>query len=298
MKIGTRFARYLNPILEALRDLGGSARTREVYDWVASHLGVTDKERAVENQSGASRFENDVAWARFYLVRAGFVDSSQRGVWSLSERGRSAGTLSTPQVQQLLRQVQARTPLEESPTPAPEAPGLEESEQAPPADLPVVAGPTGIGYRDQVLDIMRQLPPSGFEQLCQRIMRESGFQQVKVTGRTGDGGIDGVGVLQINPFVTFKVLFQSKRYTGPVSSSQVRDFRGAMMGRADKGLLITTGSFTADAQAEAIRDGVPPIELVDGQGLVSLLEQLELGLTPRRTFAVDQKFFDEFGTTR
>jgi restriction system protein len=175
---------------------------------------------------------------------------------------------------------------------------VEESEQAPPADLPVVSGPVGGGYRDQVLEIMRQLPPSGFEQLCQRIMRESGFQQVKVTGRSGDGGIDGVGVLQINPFVTFKVLFQSKRYAGPVSAAQVRDFRGAMMGRADKGLMITTGTFTADAQAEAVRDGVPPIELVDGQGLVSLLEQLELGLTPRRTFSVDPRFFDEFGTTR
>ncbi len=296
MSLGTRFARYLNPILDALRDLGGSARPREVYDWIANHLGVTGKERALQNQSGASRFENDVAWARFYLVRAGLVDSSQRGVWSLTELGRSASTLSNAQIQQLLRQVQSRTPLEESPQATTEARDLEEVEQAPPADLPVVAGPVGSGYRDQVLDIMRRLPPGGFEQLCQRIMRESGFQQVKVTGRSGDGGIDGVGVLQINPFVSFKVLFQSKRYSGPVSAAQVRDFRGAMMGRADKGLMMTTGTFTADAQIEAVRDGVPPIELVDGQGLVSLLEQLELGLTPRRTFAVDLRFFEEFGT--
>src|SRR5436309_6053711 len=113
MSIGTRFARYLNPILDALRGLGGSARPREVYDWIANHLGVTDKERALQNQSGVSRFENDVAWARFYLVRAGLVDSSQRGVWSLTELGRSAGTLSNTQIQQLLRQVQTRTPLEE-----------------------------------------------------------------------------------------------------------------------------------------------------------------------------------------
>jgi len=296
MTIGTRFARYLNPILDALRDLGGSARPREVYDWVATHLGVTDSERAIENQSGASRFENDVAWARFYLVRAGFVDSSQRGVWSLTERGRSTGTLSNSQIQLVLRQVQARTPLEESPGATPER-RLEESEQAPPADLPVASGPVGSSYRDQAIEIMRQLPPRGFEQLCQRIMRESGFQQVKVTGRSGDGGIDGIGVLQINPFVTFKVLFQSKRYSGPVSAAQVRDFRGAMMGRADKGLIITTGTYTADAQVEAVRDGVPPIELVDGQGLVSLLEQLELGLTPQRTFVVDPKFFDEFRVT-
>src|ERR1043166_41702 len=297
MSTGTRFARYFNPVLDALRDLGGSARPREVYDWIADHLSITEQELARQNQSGASRFENDVAWARFYLVRAGFVGSSRWGVWSLTEVGRTAGTLTSAQVQQLLRKVQSRTALERAASTSPEAADTEETDQAPPPDLPGVASPVG-SYRDRVLEIMRGLPPSGFEQLCQRILRESGFQQVKVTGRTGDGGIDGVGVLQINPFVTFKVLFQSKRYSGPVSAAQVRDFRGAMMGRADKGLLITTGTFTADAQGEAVRDGVPPIELVDGQGLVSLLEKLELGLTPRRTFDVDVRFFEEFQSAR
>ena len=121
-----------------------------------------------------------------------------------------------------------------------------------------------------------------------------GELQVRVIGRSGDGGIDGIGILQVNPFVSFKVIFQCKRWAGGVGAPQVRDFRGAMMGRADKGLILTTGTFTADAQVEAVRDGVPPIELVDGQALVSLLEQLELGLTPRQTYEVDPKFFDEF----
>jgi restriction system protein len=125
-------------------------------------------------------------------------------------------------------------------------------------------------------------------------LREAGFQQVKVTGRSGDGGIDGVGVLQLNPFVSFKVLFQAKRYQGSVGSGHIRDFRGAMMGRADKGMIITTGTFSVDAQDEAVRDGVPPIELVDGSGLVGLLEQYELGLRPRQTFEIDTAFFDEF----
>jgi restriction system protein len=115
---------------------------------------------------------------------------------------------------------------------------------------------------------MQSLPPDGFERLCQRILRESGFQQVVVTGRSGDGGIDGVGVLQMNPFVSFNVLFQCKRYQGAVSPSQIRDFRGAMVGRADKGIIMTTGTFTLDAKKEARRDGVPPIELVDGEALL------------------------------
>ncbi len=137
-------------------------------------------------------------------------------------------------------------------------------------------------------------PPAGFERLCQRLLRESGFEQVIVSGRSGDGGIDGQGILQVNPFVSFKVLFQCKRYTGSVSSPQVRDFRGAMMGRADKGIILTTGTFTTDAQKEAVRDGVPPIELVHGEKLLDMFENLELGLTPRKTYDVDLHFFQEF----
>jgi restriction system protein len=126
-------------------------------------------------------------------------------------------------------------------------------------------------------------------------LRESGFEQVEVTGRAGDGGIDGIGIVKVNAFVTFKVLFQCKRYARGVSCGQVRDFRGAMQGRADKGIIITTGSFTKDAHAEAVRDGVPPIELVDGEQLVDLFEQLELGLVPRTTFDIDTTFFEQFG---
>ena len=115
-----------------------------------------------------------------------------------------------------------------------------------------------------------------------------------MTGRTGDGGIDGVGLVQVNPFVSFKVLFQCKKYAGSVTAPQVRNFRGAMMGRADKGIVITTGSFTAEAHREAIRDGVPQIELVDGKKILEMLERLELGLTTRKAYEFDAKFFREF----
>lgn len=141
---------------------------------------------------------------------------------------------------------------------------------------------------------MGSLPPGGFERLCQRLLRESGFQQVKVTGRAGDGGIDGIGILQVNAFVSFKVVFQCKRWTHIVGSPEVRDFRGAMIGRADNGLFLTTSTFSVDAQAEAVRDGASPIELVDGQALVTQLEKLQLGLIRRTTYEIDAKFFNEF----
>jgi restriction system protein len=150
------------------------------------------------------------------------------------------------------------------------------------------------GYKERLLDVLRQLPPGGFERLCQRLLRESGFEQVEVTGRSGDGGIDGIGIVKVNPFVTFKVLFQCKRFAGGVGAGHVRDFRGAMQGRADKGIIITTGTFTKDAHTEAVRDGVPPIELVNGDQLVELFRELELGLLPRTTYDVDAAFFEQY----
>ncbi len=145
-----------------------------------------------------------------------------------------------------------------------------------------------------LLEVIKSLPPGGFERLTQRLLRESGFQQVTVTGKSGDGGIDGIGTLKVNPFVSFNVLFQCKRYQGAVTPSQVRDFRGAMQGRADKGLIITTGTFTLEAKKEARRDGVPPIELVDGEALVEMFEQHELGLVPKRSYDIDEIFFQEY----
>jgi restriction system protein len=289
MPLAARFARYMNPVLAALSDLGGSARPGEVYEWVAKNFRISEAERAEKLRSGGSRFENDVAWARFYLVRAGYLDSSRRGVWSLTEQGRSAETLSDEQVKDIIRQVDATSRVA-APEPTQEQiekAVTEQAEEAAPVDVPR-------GYRERTLEIMQSLPPQGFERLCQRLLRESGFQQVKVTGRSNDGGIDGIGILQVTPFVSFKVLFQCKRWANAVGSSVVRDFRGAMMGRADKGLILTTSTFTVDAQTEAVREGASPIELVDGQGLVTLLEKLELGLIPRTTYEVDLKFFEEF----
>ena len=146
-----------------------------------------------------------------------------------------------------------------------------------------------IDHRVILLNKLMELPPNGFERLCQRLLRESGFESVTVTGRSGDGGLDGLGILEVNPLVSFKVLFQCKRYSGSVTPSQVRDFRGAMMGRADKGIILTTGTFTSEARKEAIRDGVPPIELVDGEKLLDMFEELELGLKPKTAYDVDEK---------
>jgi restriction system protein len=281
---GPYFVNYIGPTVEALKDLGGSGQPAEVIDWIANALDVTDEHQLEVLKSGQTRFANQVHWARFYLSKAGYIDSSQRGVWSLTKKGLSTtithdmALVIFHEVQEAIKkdkELEAEFEEDES-----ETEGLEPEDPR--------------NYRVRLMETLMNLPASGFERLCQRILRESGFQEVKVTGRTGDGGIDGNGLLQINPFVSFQVLFQCKRYSGSVSVSQIRDFRGAMMGRADKGIILTTGTFTKDAKGEAVRDGVPPIELVDGDKLLDMLEELELGLRPVTSYEVDVDFFEEF----
>jgi restriction system protein len=141
---------------------------------------------------------------------------------------------------------------------------------------------------------LQNVTPKGFENICKRLLREHGFENVEVTGGSHDGGIDGYGTLELNPFVSIKVLFQCKRYKGTVSRAQVGDFRNAMLGRAEKGIILTTGTFSEDAKREASRDGAPPVELIDGQKLVQLFEERELGLKPKTIYEIDMKFFEPF----
>lgn len=134
-------------------------------------------------------------------------------------------------------------------------------------------------WRSELHEILKtKITPSGFERLIQRVLRETGFTLVEVIGRTNDGGIDGRGIAKINGILSFRVVFQCKRYSGSVGAGAIRDFRGAMQGRADKGLLITTGTFTQDAIKEATRDGAIAIDLVDGEKLIEKLYSLRLGV--------------------
>lgn len=281
---GAQFVRYFGPLLNALRGLGGSAKADEAVDRVAEDLKVPDEVLNETLPSGGSRFRNQVAWARFYLVREGLIDSSKHGVWSLTEKGFKTSLTPEESRQLFLKWVKI---FQEQ---------RKQKEKNEPVAEQVAEGTGAISkdYRDEVLDVLLSLPPAGFERLSQRLLRESGFTQVVVTGQSGDGGIDGFGILQVNPLVSFKVLFQCKRYAKSVAPSQVRDFRGSMSGRADKGIIITTGTFTAEAKREATRDGAPPIELIDGEKLIDMLEKLELGLKPVTTFEVEHAFFNEF----
>jgi restriction system protein len=280
---GPEFIRFFRPILDVLQESGGSGTASEIVDRSLEISKISEAEQEAVYKNGLSRVKNQVHWARQYLVWAGYLDSSIRGVWSLTDKGTNVNPTAFNALEVLKIVQGTRAGLKQ-----------DKKQLVPQAGAATSSDIEIKDHRSALLDLIRSLSPAGFERLSQRLLRESGFQHVSVTGKSGDGGIDGIGVLQVNPFVSFNVLFQCKRYQGAVTQSQVRDFRGAMMGRADKGLIITTGTFTLDTKKEARRDGVPPIELVGGDILVDMFEKLELGLIPKRDFDIDEKFFEEY----
>jgi restriction system protein len=283
----SEFVKWMEPLLDCLRALGGSAKPREVSDWIAEKLQIPDEKREETLKSGEERFHNQVAWARQYLVWEGLLDGSRRGVWTLTEKGWDTH-LSEQDGRKIFKKwVEIHAEAKRKAEAAFQADGKLSGED-------VAAVPPEEVAEAELLAVLRGLPPSGFERVCQRLLRESGFEKVIVTGRSHDGGIDGIGTLQLNPFVSFKVLFQCKRYKGSVARAEVGDFRNAMIGRADKGIIITTGTFSNDAIREANREGAPPIELIDGEKLVAMFESAKLGVKPRMVYEVDQSFFDQF----
>ena len=283
---GPEFLKYINTLIKILKELGGSGNSSEVTDLVVEKMNIPEKVLEEKLNSGASRVKNQIAWARNYLVKSGYMDSSQRGIWNLTEKGLKIKNISNKEAIELFKFVQSQNTKKENEKISETS--IDE------IDENQIETEDNISSSKRLLSILQSLPPEGFERICQRILRESGFKKVIVTGKSGDGGIDGEGILEVNPLMSFKVLFQAKRYQGAVSSSQVRDFRGAMQGRADKGIIITTGRFTQEAKKEGIRDGAPPIELVDGEQLVKLFETNQLGLKPKTIYDIDESFFNEY----
>lgn len=275
------FDKLMNPLLRALGALGGSGSVEEIYNKVVELERFSDEVLAQLHDPESSNNTEvwyRLAWARTYLKKYGLLENSKRGVWTLTAKARAVEKVDPQEVVKTVR-AQDKKEAETKPAEQPE-PDVPEEE----------------AWKRTLHAVLTQkLSPAAFEKLVQRVLRESGFTQVEVTGRTGDGGIDGRGIARIHGLMSFHVLFQCKRYKGSVSSSEIRDFRGAMVGRADKGLFISTGTFSPAAVKEATRDGAPPIDLIDGSELAEKLKELGLGVrvetieVPR----VDAKWFED-----
>ena len=274
----------LVPTFNAIHYLGGSGSIREIVNQVIKSLELPSELTQIPHATDSrTKLEYNLAWARTYLKKWGLINNSERGVWSLTAVG-SKTTEFDPR--EVVRSVGQETSANSSPRASGE---LSAEPTLPEDDATDEAAP----WRQHLLDTLKAMHPTAFERLCQRILRESGFIEVEVTGRSGDGGIDGHGIIRLAGLISFPVQFQSKRHSGSVGSGAVRDFRGSMVGRAEKGVIITTGTFTGGAQQEATRDGAPPIDLIDGELLIDRLKELRLGIgvTTVEEVEVDPEFF-------
>jgi restriction system protein len=251
----------MNPCLQAIHALGGSGTNSEIEEEVARILSLSENEVNYIYRGNVTKLDYLLRWARNYLKRAGILENSARGVWSLTEKGKKVKEIDK---REIVRQVTANEAARRKRS-VEEGSDIEDEVEE-------------ISWQEELLEVIKGIPADSFEKLSQRLLRELGFKNVEVTGRSGDGGIDGKGILNIGSIITFRVVFQCKRYKGSVSAGAVRDFRGAVQGKADKGLLITTGTFTREARAEAQRDGALPIDLFDGSDLASKLKELRLGV--------------------
>lgn len=273
------FTQLLIATIESIKNLGGSASNDEIVQEVISVLNVSDEVAAVPHGSGRSTYlEYRLFWARTYLKKVGAIDNTERGVWTITPVGRDITEAEIAEVRRKVRTINAEARRRRA-TEASDDDVEEENDE---------------DWTERLLSVLGLMPPDAFERLCQRLLREAGFTKVEVTGKSGDGGIDGIGVLRVR-LVSFQVLFQCKRWKGSVGAAVIRDFRGAMVGRADKGLVMTTGTFTADARREATRDGAPAIDLVDGEDLCGLLKELKIGVAVKlvEEVEINEKVFAE-----
>ena len=263
------YDQLMQPLMTALVNLGGSGSIDEIYEAVLE-LEKLDEETLgiLHNPEKSSQTEIGyrLAWARTYLKKAGYLENSSRGVWALTDKAKQAPKIDSRKIVNYVRSLDKKISQDTADASDPAA-SVDES----PEEI--------LAWREKLHHILiEEMSPEAFERLTQRMLRESGFVHVEVTGRTGDGGIDGKGIARINGLMSFHIAFQCKKYKGSVGAPEIRNFRGAIVGRADRGMFITTGNFTKAAIEEAKRDGAAPIDLVDGDQLADKLKELALGI--------------------
>ena len=279
------YEQFMIPLIRGLKELGGSGSIEELNEKVYEILNLPDEVIEIPHSENDTRSETEyrLAWTRTYLKKAEILDNSSRGIWALTDNEIKPENINPDEIVRTVREKIRETKINRTEDSKLQNEEIKDEIE----DQP--------DWKEHLISVLLKIEPSAFERLCQRLLRESGFIQVEVTGKFGDGGIDGKGIVRISGFLSFHVFFQSKRYRGSVGSSDIRDFRGAMQGRADKGLFITTGNFTREAVKEATRDGAPPIDLIDSESLCDKLKEFKLGVKTEliEDVSINPEWFDK-----
>lgn len=273
-----QYTDLFNPLLKALHELGGSGSNEEINNKVIELQNYpTEMVDILHGDGPRTEIEYRLAWAKTYLKKYGIIENSGRGIWAIINDKNHVKEVNPKDVVEVFH-----SSLKNKKNKSSDDEFIENAE---------IENKT---WQEELMELLLAMSPDAFERLVQRVLRESGFSQVEVTGKTGDGGIDGKGIFKIVGLISFNVLFQCKRWQNSVTASDIRDFRGALQGRADKGLFVTTGSFTRDAIKEASRDGATPIDLLDGESLTNKIKELKLGLSIEyvEKITINNKWFE------
>lgn len=281
-----RYSKLIVPTFLALKKLGGSGKNEEILDQIILDMGIPDEIADIPHKGNPNKTElsYQADWARTYLNKYGVIENSSRAVWSIRPDYVAVGSLDEKEiVASVTKQIQSKQDKKEIDTLAPENNDPTDDYSEYPAELKP--------WREKLADILQNMDPYGFERLAQRVLRECGFTQVEVTKKSGDGGIDGTGKLRINGIFSFNVAFQCKRYKGQVGAAEIRDFRGSLTTDIEKGVMITTGTFSKAAKEEASNPGKQQIDLIDGEDFIEKIAEYGIGVHPVTTYEIDEDFF-------
>ena len=291
-QIKISYKELIIPTYEALLELGGSGTNDEICAQVIKAMSLPDEivDEPHLGNINQTELEYQLAWARTYLKNFGVIINSGRSVWAIAPDYTAKVELNTKEIvaYTINRNIQRRL----NATVSSEVQNSEPNDSDPTNDYeeyPDEIKP----WRQKLSEILQNMDPYGFERLTQRLLRECGFSQVEVTKKSGDGGIDGTGKLKINGIFSFNVAFQCKRYKGAVGAGDIRDFRGSLTTDIEKGVLITTGTFTKAAKEEASNPGKQQIDLIDGEEFINKIAEYGIGVKEVKTYEVDEKFFEK-----
>lgn len=279
------------PVYQAVLALGGSATNDEICEKVIQEMGLS-AEQIDEPHLGSitqTELQYQLAWARTYLKNYGILEKSGRGVWAVSAEYLQERKINPSEVCSQGSKKRTAVKIDGDLDKTTEITKIQSKDAG---DEEVVLTEA---WKDRLSKLLMSINPYSFERLAQRLLRECGFEQVVVTKKSGDGGIDGTGRLKINGIFSFNVAFQCKRYCGMVGAPEIRDFRGSLSTNIEKGIFITTGRFTQQAKDEASAPGKQQIDLIDGDDFMEKLAQYGIGVNEIKTYEVDEQFFAKFG---
>lgn len=274
------YAQLVEATFSALRELGGSGKNDEINSKAVLILNIADEILDVPhlNSTSLSEINYRLAWARTLLKNYGAITNSARSVWTITPDFSNKKSVDGLYIQKNFHQSSKQKNSTDSFDSQLEESGIEVPDEVKP-------------WRKKLYDVLINMNPYSFEKLSQRLLRECGFDDVHVTKKSGDGGIDGTGKLRINGIFSFNIAFQCKRYQGSVSAAEIRDFRGSLTTDIEKGVFITTGSFSKPAIEEASNPGKQQIDLIDGEEFITKLAEYGIGVREVKDYEIDEEYF-------